>query len=211
MLHELRIYTFKVGAMPKYLKLVEEVGSKIRGDDYGIREGGWMTEFGTLNQFWHIWRHDSLDDWKKNRAGLAQNKAWMNDFVAQVLPLLTAQKVAFLDPKRDIMPPAKEGGIYEMRYYRCHLGKAPEFINAITDMFPVREKYSKNVCLWQSQSPDPHEVYHLWNYDSFNDRMAARAATTKDPEWQAFLAKGPSRLEVMNAIALIPAPFSKLK
>ena len=211
MIHELRIYTFKVGQLPAYLKLVEEVGSKIRGNDYGVREGGWMTEFGQLNQFWHIWRHESLDDWKKNRAGLAQNKAWMNDFVAQVLPMLISQKVVFLNPKRPLTPPAEQGVIYEMRYYKCHLGKAPEFINGILEAMPIREKYSKNVCLWTADSPDPHEVYHLWNYPSMNARLEARAAATADPGWQAFLAKGPERLEIMHSTALMPAKFSALR
>jgi len=54
MIYELRTYTFHPGKLPEYLKLNAEVGRKIRGNDYGKFEGGWTTEFGTLNQYVHL-------------------------------------------------------------------------------------------------------------------------------------------------------------
>ena len=56
MLHELRTYTTRPGAIPEVLKANEEVGRKVRGDDYGVLEGYWFTEMGPLNQVMHLWR-----------------------------------------------------------------------------------------------------------------------------------------------------------
>ena len=46
MLHELRTYTTHPGAIPEVLRANEEVGRKVRGDDYGVLEGYWFTEMG---------------------------------------------------------------------------------------------------------------------------------------------------------------------
>ena len=57
MIHELRTYTLYPGKQGEYLKLNLEVGRKVRGDNYGILRGSWTTEFGTLNQYVHLWRN----------------------------------------------------------------------------------------------------------------------------------------------------------
>jgi hypothetical protein len=211
MIHELRIYTFHPGKLPTYLKLAEEVGIPIRGQDYGIREGGWMTEFGTLNQFWHVWRYDSLNERAEKRKALAANKAWTSDFVPQIRPLLARQQVLFLHPQRPLTAPDGKGNVYEMRYYRAQLGRAPEFVGSMLEAMPHREKYSKNVCLWTCEAPDPHDIYHLWAYPSLNQRFEMRGGAVKDPGWQAFLGKGPGMLEQMHSTLLIPAAFSALQ
>ena len=55
MIYELRTYTLQPGTQAQYIKQSGEVGRKIRGDNYGKFEGGWTTEFGTLNQYVHLW------------------------------------------------------------------------------------------------------------------------------------------------------------
>ena len=62
MIYELRTYTLIPGKQPQYLKLNGEVGRKVRGDKYGKFEGGWTTEFGTINQYVHLWGYADLDD-----------------------------------------------------------------------------------------------------------------------------------------------------
>jgi len=39
----------------------------------------------------------------------------------------------------------------------------------------------------------------------------ARAAATKDPAWQAYLAKGPAKLAEMHSTLLLPTNYSPLK
>ena len=51
MIHELRIYTLKVGTGATVAKNAAEVGRAIRGDNYGKLEGYWITEIGPLNPY----------------------------------------------------------------------------------------------------------------------------------------------------------------
>jgi hypothetical protein len=78
-------------------------------------------------------------------------------------------------------------------------------------VFPVREKYSPNVCLWTGEAPQPNEVVHMWNYPDLNTRMKVRAECARDREWQAFLAQGGSLLLEMQSTLLMPTPFSLMR
>ena len=78
-------------------------------------------------------------------------------------------------------------------------------------MLPVREKYSRIVGLWQTEAGQPNEACHIWAYPDLNARAEARGNAMKDPEWQAFLGKGPGFLEEMHSTIMLPAPHSPLK
>ncbi len=142
MIYELRTYTFHAGKLPAYLKLQEEVGRPVRGDDYGKCHGYWTAEFGALNQVWHLWSYASLDDRAKQRDALGQNKRWTTEYVPNVRPLLMRQDIRFLNPVKDINPPKTQGGVYELRIYRMHPGAAGPWAQSFRDIMPVREKYS---------------------------------------------------------------------
>jgi len=210
MLHELRTYTLWPGKVPALLKLAEEKARPIRGNDYGTLQGYWYTEIGPLNQVVHLWSYDDLNARQDARTRLSQNKAWSEEYTSQVFPLIQKQEIRLLNPQLPLKPPAGGGNIYEYRHYRTATGKAPAFIAGMVEAMPVRERYSQNVYLWQSEAAQPNEVSHLWVYESFEARMAARGESVKDPEWQAFLAKGGAMLEEMHSLLLIPAPFSPL-
>src|SRR5207302_4744521 len=91
MIYELRTYTLQPGKQPEYLKLNAEVGRKIRGDTYGKFEGGWTTEFGTLNQYVHLWSYLDLNERERLRGELAKNEAWAKEYVPNIGPLMLAQ------------------------------------------------------------------------------------------------------------------------
>jgi hypothetical protein len=76
---------------------------------------------------------------------------------------------------------------------------------------PVRENYSKNVGLWQTQIGQLDEVVHMWVYRDLNDRAAVRAKVKEDQEWQAFLAKGNALLLEMKSVVLNPTANSAMK
>ncbi|HEV8142838.1 MAG TPA: NIPSNAP family protein, partial [Methylomirabilota bacterium] len=84
MIFELRAYTLHPGKLPEYLKLNAEVGRKIRGDNYGKFEGGWTSEFGTLNQYVHLWSYADLNERERLRGELAKNPAWATEYGAKV-------------------------------------------------------------------------------------------------------------------------------
>jgi len=198
MIYELRTYTLIPGKQGEYLKLNSEVGHPTRGQKYGTLEGSWTTEFGTLNQFVTLWGYADLIERERLRAELAKNEVWSRDYVPRILPILLAQENKILSAQLPLKPPADGPHIYELRTYRTQVGKAGEWLGHFKAIMPVREKYSKNVGVFQTEVAQLNEVVHLWAYRDLNDRAAVRTKVAQDPEWQAFLGKGTSLLTEMR-------------
>jgi len=211
MIFELRQYTFHPGKLPEYLKLNAEVGRKIRGNDSGKFEGGFTTEFGTLNQYVHLWSYPDLNERERLRGELAKNQAWATEYVAKIRPLLLHQQNKILSSVTPFKPPADSGNIYELRTYRAVPGKLAEWFTLTREILPAREKYSRNVGYWETQVSQLNEAVHLWVYRDLNDRAAARGKALQDPEWQAFLAKSLPLLQQQDALVLIPTAVSPMK
>lgn len=211
MIHELRTYTFFPGMQGKYLKLAEEVGRPIRGNDYGLNQGYWTTEIGTLGQIWHLWSYEDLNEREALRQKLSKNDAWKNEYVANIRGLIQKQEIRFLNPAIDFTPPTTTGNIYELRHYQAQTGRAAEFINHFKDIMPVRRKYSDPVCLWQGEAPFPNNVLHMWSYSSMQERDEVRDKAGADPEWRKFLGIAPTLLSNMESIILVPTNYSPLK
>lgn len=211
MIHELRVYTLGPGQVPAMLKLVEELAIPIRGDEYGKLEGYWLTEFGALNQVVHLWSHEDLNARQENRARLAQNADWTGKFLPQAVALIRHQEIRLMHPRMPLKAPTTEGNIYEYRYYRVETGTAPKWLEVYGEVMPAREKYSPNVCVWQTEAAEPNEVSHMWVYPNFDERMAVRGRLAGDPDWRAFLKKGGPLIKEMRNLALIPAPFSPMR
>jgi hypothetical protein len=211
MINELRTYTVQPGKVNEYLRLSGEVGRKIRGDRYGKQEGFWFSEFGTLNQLVHLWTYESLAERERLRGELAKNEGWTKEYLPQVRPFLLSQENKFLSPVVPLTPPGDTGNVYELRWYRTHVGKTAEWLSLFKGILPLRDKYTRRVGLWQTEAGQLNEVVHMWVYRDLNDRAAARAKMAQDPEWQAFLGKSTSLLAHMQSIVLNPAPFSAMK
>ena len=211
MIYELRTYTLIPGKQGDYLKLNAEVGRKIRGDRYGKFEGGWTTEFGTLNQYVHLWSYPDLNERDRLRGELAKNDAWTKEYVPQIRQLMLAQENKLMSPVTPFKPPTDSGNVYELRWYRAHVGKLGEWLALAKGVLPSREKYSRNVGYWQTEAGQLNEAVHLWVYKDLNERATARARALADPEWQAFLGKAVPLLLNMQAVVLVPTPASPMK
>lgn len=211
MLHELRTYTALPGAIPDVLKANEEVGRKVRGDDYGVLEGYWYTEMGPLNQVMHLWRYDSFEERARLRGELGKVEGWTKEYVPRLRPLLTQQSTRFLINTKAIAAPETQGNFYEFRNYRVKPGTAKAWMDAFLGVMPTREKYSKNVGAWITEGPNPNEVCHMWAYQSLEERANARAGIAQEDAWKAFVEKGRDYLEEMHSTMLIPSNFSPLK
>jgi hypothetical protein len=211
MIYELRTYTLLPGKQAEYLKLNQEVGRPIRGDKFGKLEGSWTTEFGVLNQFVHLWNYASLDERDRLRAELAKNEEWTKGYVPKIRPLIVAQENKFLAAQLPLKPPVEGGNLYELRWYRTQTGRAGEWLSHFKAIMPVREKYSKNVGLWQTEAGQLNEVVHLWAYRDLNHRAQVRGDVMKDPAWQEFLGTTAPLLAEMRAVILNPAPASPMR
>ena len=211
MIYELRTYTLQPGTQAQYVKQSGEVGRNIRGDNYGKFEGGWTTEFGTLNQYVHLWSYADLNERERLRGELAKNEAWAREYLPISRPMMLAQENKLLKPVVPLTPPSDTGNVYELRWYRAHVGKAGEWLDLFKAVLPTRDKYTRRVGLWQTESGQLNEVVHMWVYKDLNDRAASRAKMATDPAWQAFIAKSPALLQQMQSIVLIPVPHSPMK
>jgi hypothetical protein len=212
MIYELRTYTVRPGTIGDMVKAASTVARDIREDNYGKLEGYWMTEIGPLNQVMHLWSYDNYEERARLRGELAKVPRWNGEYIPLIRPLLVRQDIRLLNAVRPPVAPEAPGNIYEFRNYRAKAaGPVRQWLEAFTAVLPAREKYSRIVGLWQTEAGQPNEVCHLWAYRDLNARAEARGAAMKDPDWQAFLTKGPPLLEEMHSTIMLPAPHSPLK
>jgi len=211
MIYELRAYTLIPGKQGEYLKLNAEIGRPTRGQNYGRPEGSWTTEFGTLNQFVTLWSYADLVERERLRTELQDNEVWRRDYVPRIFPILFAMENKILSTQLPLKSPTDGGHVYELRTYRTQVGRTGEWLGHFKAVMPVREKYSRNVGLWQTEVAQLNEVVHLWAYRDLNDRAAVCARVAQDPEWQAFLGKATPLLVEMRSIVLVPTPASPMQ
>jgi len=211
MIYELRTYTVKPGTVGDMVKAASTLSREIRGDNFGKLEGYWFTEIGPLNQVMHLWSYSDFNERARLRAELARNARWTGEYVALIRPFLARQEVRLLNAIKPPVAPASTGNIYELRNYRARPLAARDWIAAFTAALPAREKYSKIVGLWQTETGQPNEVCHIWAYPSLNARAEARTNASNDPVWKEFLGKGPAFLEEMHSTIMLPAPHSPLQ
>ncbi|WGS23078.1 MULTISPECIES: NIPSNAP family protein [unclassified Bradyrhizobium] len=212
MIYELRTYTVRPGAVGDMVKFASTLSRNIRGDNFGKLEGYWITEIGPLNQVMHMWSYADLNERTRLRGELAKNPRWTGEYIPAIRPLLVRQEVRLLNAIIPPIAPAASGNVYEFRNYRAKpLGAAKQWLDLVKGVLPAREKYSKIVGLWQTETGQPNEVCHIWAYPSLNARAEARANAMKDPAWLEFLSKGTLLLEEMHSTIMLPAPHSPLQ
>jgi hypothetical protein len=211
MIYELRTYTLKHGTTAEVAKNAGAVGRAIRGDNYGKLEGYWVTEIGPINQVMHLWSYADFAERARLRGELAKNTRWTGEYVPLIRPNLIRQDIRLLNPVVGPFKPAREGNVYEFRYYRIKPGAIGQWVKLFTGALPARERHSKIVGLWTTEAGQPNEVCHIWAYPDLNTRTAARAEVAKDADWQTFLKEGSPLLDELNCLIMLPAAHSPLK
>jgi hypothetical protein len=212
-IYELRTYTLLPGKLGDYLKLAADAEREVFGTDndkLGKLEGQWYTEFGTLNQAVILVRYRDFNGRDLIPAEPCKSQEWSR-FAQKIRSTLVAQETKILRALLPLKPPASEGNVYELRTYRTRPGAASEWLDHFKAIIPVRENYSKNVGLWQTQIGQLDEVTHMWVYRDLNERTSVRTRLKEDREWQAFLSKGNPLLLKMKSVVLSPTPNSAMK
>ena len=159
----------------------------------------------------HLWSYADLNERERLRREFGRNERWQTEYVPKIRPLMVAQENKILSEVLPLQPPADTGNVYELRWYRTQPGRAGEWLAHFKDVMPTREKYMRRVGLWQTEIAQLNEVVHMWVYKDLNERAEARAELGRDPAWQSFLGRSVPLLAHMQAIVLLPAPFSKMK
>jgi len=211
MVFEMRTYSFHPGALPTYLHLAQVLGRPVRGNDYGICCGYWIAQTGRLDQVWHLWSYDSLDERARLRAILLKDDRWTKEYGGAVLPLLQRQDIRLLEPARALSAP-EPGGLFELRLHRARPGHSRPWLDeALPPGQDDAAPSAHTVGLWTGISPQPNEVVQLRSFRSCDDWLRERAAQ------QLPSADGPSpqapdsRLAEVESILLKPTLFSPMQ
>lgn len=77
MIYEIRTYRLKTGAVPSYLRLIQDEGIAIQQGHLGRLVGYFFSEIGPLNEIVHIWAYEDLADRERRRAALAADPKWL--------------------------------------------------------------------------------------------------------------------------------------
>jgi hypothetical protein len=102
--------------------------------------------------------------------------------------------------------------IYELRTYQLQPGKTHEFLANFEKLaLPVISKYAELVGYWSADPGPLNHVFHIWKYNSLDQRAERRAALQRDPDWKPYLAVNQSLIVRQESIILNPASFSPLK
>ncbi|MCJ8507168.1 NIPSNAP family protein [Rhizobium lemnae] len=97
MYYEIRTYRLKNGAIPEYLKLVEEEGIAIQRSHLGHLVGYFHSEIGLINEIVHIWAFTSLDDRQARRDALMADPAW-RAFLPKIRDLIEVANNKIMKP-----------------------------------------------------------------------------------------------------------------
>ena len=201
MVDELRIYTLRPGAMPRYMALAERVAVPVRGDRFGTLLGFWANEIGAANSVVNLWRHRDLETRKALRRELEALPAWREQYLAEVRPLMLRQVVRFLDPVLPLSaPPGAAPHVYELRLLRCRAGEAGALAEAL-----AREAEPATIGLWTTFAGPINEVVQVLAHRD----AAARLAASWHGE-DGLLVRHAARLEEVETSLMLPAPHSPL-
>lgn len=148
--------------------------------------GYWTSEIGGINDMVHIWEYDSLDHRAQVRQTLANDSSWIANYFSKILPMMTRQENALLQPKGDLLLTQPEmKGVYELESFRGQSVDRPndKLMGSFTGLVgPLSTEYN----LWYHQTVD----------DMVNSLKEAKAKSGSE-------VTGHSRL-------LVPTPWSPL-
>ena len=92
---EERMYRLKIGAVPEYCKLYQELAMHVQLRHLPHMLGYYYTEVGDLNMMVHMWAYDSLDQREKCRAALQADPDWQA-YLAKCRPLMETQETRIM-------------------------------------------------------------------------------------------------------------------
>jgi hypothetical protein len=199
---ELRIYTLRPGAMPRYLDLAQNVAVPVRGDRHGTLLGFWSNEAGAANSVVNLWRHESLESRQAVRRTLEALPAWREQYLAGVRPLMLRQVVRFMEPVLPLAAPTTPGPhLYEQRLFRARAGEATRLAEAL-----ARDAEPGQIALWTSFAGPINEVVQLLAHA---DPAARFTRSLCGPD--GAMVRHAALVEEVETSLMLPAPHSPLR
>ncbi|EKM84076.1 hypothetical protein AGABI1DRAFT_110665 [Agaricus bisporus var. burnettii JB137-S8] len=173
--------------------------------------GSWETAIGELDTFLHILEYENYAGYDK-ATQIIRTSEHLDGYRA-MLPYLNSrvtqlnQEFAFFPTA----PPHAQGGLFEMRTYQLLPGALLEWENIWRRGIEARRKFIVPVGAWFSQVGRLHEVHHMWQYPSFQERREKREQLWQIDGWAETVSKTAKLAKYMDSHVLTPLPFSPLK
>ena len=205
MIYEFRTYDLKPRGVPEFERAF---GEKLpERTPYSPLGGLWHTEAGPLNQVLHIWPYEDAAHRAEIRAKTVAEGAWPPKPREPVVLNMNSQ-ILLPAPFMKPLSACKVGPLFELRIYQFEPGAVPKVMDAWGKAIAERQKYSPLVGAWYSEHGDLNRWYHMWAYESFEQRMAVRAETREKGVWPPQSGVTPLRQE--NKF-LLPAACSPIQ
>uniref|UniRef100_A0A3Q3Q7T7 NIPSNAP domain-containing protein n=1 Tax=Monopterus albus TaxID=43700 RepID=A0A3Q3Q7T7_MONAL len=77
----------------------------------------------------------------------------------------------------------KHRTFYEFRTYCIRPDQNAAFHKLTNEKIHLRTTHSKLIGYWSVEYGGLNQVFHIWEYDSYSQRAAVRAALAQDPSW----------------------------
>jgi len=204
-IHEIRTYTLKPGAVPEFERMFgEALVDRVKISPLGAY---WHTVIGPLHQVIHVWPYESLAHREECRAKALATGKWP----AKVWHLMLKRENEIVRPAPFMreLKPATLGPVYEMRTYTTWTWKEGIMLDRVGAVIAEREKLSPLVAYWRGEIGSQNRLIHVWAYKSLDHRAQVREEATKlgigwPPPVRELLATQESKI-------LEPVSFSPLK
>ena len=204
MIYEFRTYDLKPRSVPDFENgFAEKLPGRL---EFGPLGGLWHTEFGALNQVLHVWPYEDTAARDATRAKAVAAGVWPPNTSQYIVNMNS--EILLPAPFSPAMTERKIGPIFELRMYTYNPGDIPKVMEAWGGAIEERQKYSPLVGAWYSDVGDLNRWFHMWAYDSLEQRMQVRAETREKGVWPP--PGGVSPIKQENKL-LIPAACSPMQ
>ena len=84
--------------------------------------------------------------------------------------------------------PMADQKIYEIRIYRCKPDEFQSFIKLVdSPEYAVRLQMSTPYGIWRTEIGELNQLFHIWGYDSLQNRADARKSLSDNEKWKSFI------------------------
>ena len=163
-------------------------------------------------KFTHIWEYKGYAGYDKT-SEIARNTKEYLDFRAALAKLVNRQtnslhqEFAYLNT----IPPQTLGGIFEKRTYSIKPGSLLEWSELWQDGLIARKQVMRPVGAYFSQVGPLNTVTHIWNFDSFAQRKAARDKCWEIEGWADVTHKTVPLVVTMDSEVMKALDFSPIR
>ncbi|XP_027865446.1 protein NipSnap homolog 3A [Xiphophorus couchianus] len=109
-------------------------------------------------------------------------------------------------------PQQEQRTFYEFRTYSIRPDQNSVFLKLTNEKIHLRTAHSQLIGYWTVEYGGLNKVFHIWQYDSYSQRAAVRAALAQDPSWiSEYICKALPLLTAQDNEVSYLVPWSRLK